>query len=454
MNIPIVSGLRELDRAPRRFLLFIVFNVISWQCIVGPSLVLFGRKIGMDPSWVGFLISFMPLSQLLVVVTARAVTRLGSKRVMFTAWMLRNLVSCTIFLMPWAMFHWGQKAGAYVLMFATLGFCLMRAVGSGGWFPWLHEVVPHTQRGIYFSSETAVTQLLSVILMAAQAFVLRGDPSINRFLLIYGAGVCSGFFSLLWMSQVPGGEGTGNDAPPETYSAHGKALADRAYMKFIVVAGLCFAAQTWFGSAIVMYMRDALHISSQNIMLYISAGSLGILCTVGFWGRYAEHSGSGAAMSLTLVGYSLTALACLTLQPGSAFASYGLAPVIVLTSVFAAAFAVGVNRALLHYVKEQGRVGYTNIWSVGAALSTGVTPILAGLAIDHLGLWGYRLCFALSGVAGLVCAVACRFVVHEERTVRRRVAFSALRPDLPLRTLANIVRITVGGHESNSRNHT
>jgi hypothetical protein len=416
---------------------------------------LFGRKIGMDPSWIGFLISFMPLSQLLVVGTARAVTRLGSKRVMFSAWMLRNILTCSVFLMPWAMGHWGPRAGAYVLMTATFGFCIMRAVGSGGWFPWLHEVVPYSQRGTYFSSETAVTQLLSVILTVGQAFVLRGDPSINRFLLIYGAGVCSGFFSLLWMSQVPGGEGTPDHDDTNTGSAHGEALADRPFMKFIITAALCFSCQAWFGASIVMYMRDALHLSSQTIMLYMAAGSLAILCTVNFWARYAEHSGSGPAMFLSLIGHSLTALACLALPPGWAITSYGVAAAIVFTSIFAGAFAVSVNRAMLHYIKEEGRVGYTNIWTVGSAISTGITPILAGLAIGHLGLWGYRLCFALSGVAGLACAIACRIVVNEhEHTGRRHAAFATLRPDFPIRTLARIVSITVGGHESNSRSHT
>ena len=52
INVPIFSGLQELEPAPRRFLFFIVFNVVSWQCLIGPVLVLFARKIDMPPSWV------------------------------------------------------------------------------------------------------------------------------------------------------------------------------------------------------------------------------------------------------------------------------------------------------------------------------------------------------------------------------------------------------------------
>ena len=33
-----MSSLRELDEAPRKFLFFGFFNVVSWQCLVGPVL--------------------------------------------------------------------------------------------------------------------------------------------------------------------------------------------------------------------------------------------------------------------------------------------------------------------------------------------------------------------------------------------------------------------------------
>jgi len=198
--------------------------------MVGPGLVLFSRKIGMAPSYVGFLMSFTPLSLLLVVASTRLVTRFGAKRLLFGAWLMRNLLSCGVFLMPWAIRQWGPNAGAYVLVGATFGFCLMRAVGSVGWYPWLHELVPWSQRGAYFSSEMAVTQFLLVLLAVAQALVLRGDPSIARFLLIYSAGIGAGFVSLLWLSKVPGGEGGNADITEHSASAHRVALLDRPFM--------------------------------------------------------------------------------------------------------------------------------------------------------------------------------------------------------------------------------
>jgi len=415
LSIPVLSGLRELDRPPRLFLLFIVFNVISLQSMVGPGLVLFSRKIGMAPSYVGFLMSFTPLSLLLVVASTRLVTRFGAKRLLFGAWLMRNLLSCGVFLMPWAIRQWGPNAGAYVLVGATFGFCLMRAVGSVGWYPWLHELVPWSQRGAYFSSEMAVTQFLLVLLAVAQALVLRGDPSIARFLLIYSAGIGAGFVSLLWLSKVPGGEGGNADITEHSASAHRVALLDRPFMVFIVVAGLCYVCQTCFASSIVMYMRDAIHLSSQQVMFYMAAGSMAILLTVRHWARYAESRGSGPAMFMTMIGHSMAALLCLTLSPTSDWAPFGVLPVILMTSTFSAAFGVSVSRAMLHFVKADECIGYTNVWTVGVALATGITPIVAGMAIERMNLWGYQMCFLVSGVAGLACALACRLVRDDDK---------------------------------------
>ena len=161
-SVPIVSNVQELDAGPRRFLFFIVFNVVGWQCVAGSVLALFALKIKMPPSWIGFLISFMPFTMVLAVGAGPLLTRFGSKRVMFGAWLLRNLLACTVFAMPWAVVRWGPRAAWYVLLVATLGFCLMRSVGVGGWFPWLHELVPERQRGAYFSAEASVGQLLNI----------------------------------------------------------------------------------------------------------------------------------------------------------------------------------------------------------------------------------------------------------------------------------------------------
>ncbi|HEX71855.1 MAG TPA: hypothetical protein ENN65_00850, partial [Candidatus Hydrogenedentes bacterium] len=276
MQVPVIASFLELSNAPRRFLFFTAFNVVSWQCIVGPAMILFARRMDMPASWVGFLISFMPFSTLLVVFTAPMVARFGAKRLMFTMWLLRNLVMCVVFLMPWALSKGDPRLGWYLLMGATLAFCIFRALGSGGWFPWLHEVVPPTERGAYFSAEAASTQLVNVGIILAQGAMLIGEPGVKRFLYIYAVGVTAGLMSLLWMSRVPGGAGFGAEVRLfGAFEAHRRAAADRPFLVFVLLAALCFSCTAWFGSAYVLYLRDALLLTPKRVMLLTATGSVG-----------------------------------------------------------------------------------------------------------------------------------------------------------------------------------
>ena len=438
LRVPFVSGLRELDVAPRRFLFFIVFNVISWQCIVGPALVLLGRKIDMPPSWIGYLMSSLPLSMLLVVFTGHIVRKVGPKRLMFTAWMMRNILSCLIFLMPWALWHWGNRAGWYVLTVTTLSFCLMRALGGGGWFPWLHEVVPEKQRGAYFSAETALTQLLNVLIMLGQAYVLQKDPAIWQFLVIYGAGIAAGLISLLWMARVPGGRATPEShSVQDTVASYRSVLADRAFMGFTIMASLCFSCTSWFGFTYLLYMRDVLHISPSYITLLMGLGSIGVMSTIHAWRHYAESTGSGPALLWTLGGHSLMALTFIALLPGASYTPYLLVVVVVLASIFGSAYWMAVHRAMLGYVKTSDRIGYSNMWTVLTSLAFGITPILAGHIIDlfhnseSTPLRGYRICLMIAAMGGLICAVVMSRVVRPDRPNIRITGASKLpEPDV------------------------
>ena len=452
-RLPVVSTLLELDTGPRTFLYFITFNLVSWQCVVGPTLVLLGRKIGMPASWIGLLISFMPLSMILVLLTGLLVTRYGPKRVMLVAWFMRNALACSVFAMPWAMTEFGPRSAWYVLMTATLGFCLMRAIGAGGWMPWLHEIVPEKQRGSYFSAESAVSNLLNVVVVLIQGRILQGDPGVWRYLFVYGIGIASGFASLLMMSRVPGGHAqpVAARAPGGAYGQHLGALKDKPYMAFLLIAALCFSSLAWYGSAVVLYMRDALLVSP-GVILYLTAGcSLAVMLTIGFWGRYADHAGSPHAMALSLTGAGLMALGCCLVLPHMKGMLVALAVVFVVSGIFGSAFWATINRAMLGYLNPAERIGYANLWTVFTSLSA-ITPIIAGHVIEKFGMWGYRACFLLGAFSSFVCAVGSLYLVRKEKEFEfpwKQCPFY----ELPFRFVFSVAQISVGLHKSNRAGH-
>lgn len=304
-----LAAVRELPRPPRLFLIFTAVNVFSWQCIAGPAMVLFARALNMPPAWVGLLLSFLPISMLLVVFTVPLVEWLGPRKLLLWTWLARNVLSLSVFLVPWAVSRWGEAGGWQVLLFATLAFSLIRAVGVGAWYPWLHEIVPRPLLGSYLSIEAAMSQVIIIALALAMALILGLGQGLGRFFLLYAAGIGAGFWSVQLIGKIPGGErvvatdfGLSGRSPSLR-----QALADQEYRRFFVLAMLGTGSVMWLNAASVMYLRDMLFYSEAKIMLLLAAGGIGVACTVHFWGRAADRFGSVPAMIQLLGAHALLA---------------------------------------------------------------------------------------------------------------------------------------------------
>lgn len=414
-RVPLLGDLRRLDVAPRMFLVFVAINVVSWQNIIGPVMVLLARHIHMPEFFVGMLLSFLPFTSLLILVTVGLIRRMGSKRVMLIAWFWRNVICCSIFLLPLAMRYGGPPVGWGLMLTAIFGFSLMRALGAGGWLPWLHEIVPAASRSTYFSAETALTQLINVAILLSQAAVLyRFGPGVPQFLFIYGVGISMGFLSLLMMQRIPGGAPARSDADPLVGYSYVEAFRDPAFRRYMLAASLGISATVWFSSTAVMFLRDMARVHDSVTMAVSAVSAMAILLTVGRWGRIADTIGSGQAMIRTITAHSLVALTIPLEMLAGVRGTTSAAVVVVAAAVFNAAFNVAANRGMLNRVPAENRVGYTAAWTVATSLALGITPLLSGGLINLFGRSGYAACFVLSTAFGLYATWTCRTFVWRD----------------------------------------
>ncbi len=442
MPLPVISTVQQLPPGPRAFLFFSGCNLVSWQCIVGPAMVLFARYLHMPPSWVGWLLAFLPLTNLLVIGMVPLVARLGPKRLMLSTWGSRNIAVSSVLLMPFVIANFGEHAGWYLLAFATLAFCTIRAIGSGGWLPWVHEIVPDDRRGPFFSAEAAIVQFLNIFVILGQGVLLQGSPGMYQFLAVYAFGICAGLVSLLWMSRIPGGKSAAaSGTVAEGFGTYRHAFADRRFVRLVVFASVAYAGVTLYTAAQVMFLRDILGLGPNIIMIMLALCSLGIVLSIHSWSNFTEHSGSGATMRLALLGFAVSVLSFVLIQPDAAWAPYAAAVAMIAAAAFSAAGFSAANRAMLNFTSSTARVAYANVWSVGTSVALGFAPILAGEVIERFELLGFELCFLAAGLIGLGCAAVAGVVVPD--------ADGAYTPARPLRDLARAARITVGLHRSN-----
>jgi MFS family permease len=443
-----LRNIRHLSPAPRRFLLVISLNVLSWHSLVGPVLVLFSREIHMPPSWVGFIVSFVPLSMLLAFVTVPIVEWFGPKRLMLITWGGRNVVACLAFALPWVLLHGQPRHGWLLLLLSILGFCAIRSIGVGGWFPWLHEIVPARERSTYFAAESSIEHSVIVCTNVMHMIILSFTPTLYHYLGIYVIGVIAGILSMWFMVRVPGGTRiAAHERVGINPAMYRKVLKDYEFLPFVALAALGFASVSFLTTTSVMYMRDALQCSPRFIMMVLTANSTLVFFTVRYWSSFAEQQGTARGIFLTMLGHGLLAIAALFQAPGAVFTLYILPVVFMFAAAMAVAFSVISHRAMLDFVKAEARVAYTNIWILGASLALGLSPIAVGFSIDHLDLWGYRLNFLVSAIFGLSVSAMSMFVLHKS-TPAERIAAGSLNPFFPISAVGRILWITLGLHPS------
>lgn len=445
----ISTSLERIGAPGRRFLAFTAVNIIAVHCVSSSALlILFARQIEMPPGLVGVMISFVPLSTMMVVLTNPLVERLGPRKLMARTWVLRNLLFSLIFLTPWAIRWGGNQAGWFVLCFATLGYSLSRAMGMGGWFPWLHEIIPAQSRGLYFSIDQSILQSTNILLSIMMAMWLGSDPTVNRFLMVMAVGLATGLASEAMIKRIPGGNCATHAPRPvlDTFKDYRQVLRDKPFLRTVAMCGWGMCAMTWLGSASVLYLREILQYSSKHILFLSSASALGVALTIRRWGTFSDRHGSAKTMSLTLAGAVCTGLGWFLLVPMEPWTDVLAWPVVILTSIFGAAYWAATNRAMLCLVHQDNRISYTNAWVIGRAAAVGITPIIAGFLIQHFHLAGYMTCFCMGVILSVTAAVAV-LRIRDDRTEPESFTALLSRRARPLQILWQIGGIMLGPND-------
>lgn len=429
--------LNALDPGPRRFLAFLFLNVLSWQCLIGPVMVLHARALGINSGAVGVLYSLLFFAGVLGVLTKGLAERYGSKRVLMAGWTARNLLVLPVVLTPWVLAWWGAGAAA-VLLFVTAGlFSMTRALAGIAWSSWLHEIVPPSQLGSYFAAETVMTRLLAVAFGVFAFFVLGHQPPVWRFAAVAALGVAFGLLSIRVLRRVPGGGPSAHGGEP-VWGGFGAVLRDRTFMGFLGCVAWCGFVYVGQGLLVLLLLRDQLLLGPGLILLLTTCGNLLAVPTTTRWRRIADRHGSTVVMAangLLAVG-CLIVIACL--RPGHA-PLLVVAAVCALLPVAESGNYVAGYRGYMLRMKPELRHAANAVWSAGTAVPSGISAVLMGFWLrggttGHyvLAAWGYAA-IMLAGI-GLCLRIP-------EPTVDQGGKASAVHdPRRPVRSLLRMLR--------------
>jgi len=422
----------------RRFLAFLFLNVLSWQCLIGTVMVLHARALGISRGAVGLLFSLLYFAGCLGVVTKPLAERFGSKRVLMAGWTARNLLVLPIILTP-VLFHYGGRGPAAVLLFATISlFCITRSMAGIAWSSWLHEIVPPFQLGRFYTLETVMTRLLTVVFGLIAFVVLGRHPPLWRFAVIAAAGVVFGLFSLRLLQRVPGGLPVAGNRSGRVRGGYRLVFRDGMFMGFLICSTLFGVIYTGLALLVTLTLRDQLGTGAGTILLLTSCGNVLAMFTTPRWQRIADRHGSPMVMAANgvLIVFSLLVLGWLR-EDRAPMALVALA--CALIPIAESGNYMATSRGYMLRMKPRIRHAYNAVWSALNQVFYGISAVFIGIWLQEgsparfrSAAWGYALL--------MVIAIWLALRLPVPRLDSSRGPSPVYNPAQPLRSLGRMLR--------------
>jgi MFS family permease len=187
-------------------LVFSFFNAMGWQIAIGTPLVLFAEQLGAGPEKVGLAASMFFLLTPVQIVATALLPRYGYKGLMLGGWLIRSL----LLLVPIMLAVLAPTIGVRSWMASALVgmiffFCLFRAIGLAAMMPWFYSIIPQGARGRYFSSESMLAGVSSVLTLLVCAGLFAVLPVFPALGVQYGISLAGSIWSYYALRRLPDG---------------------------------------------------------------------------------------------------------------------------------------------------------------------------------------------------------------------------------------------------------
>ncbi len=285
---------------------FLLLNLTAYSLASGDAVKLMARHWGATEAYMGILMAIIPASNLIQLVAAPFIERVGLKRFVFFGQILRNLSNILLAVLPFvALSLFGYKMALVALLVVMVLFDLSHGLAFAPWMTWLTHLVPEKWRGRYFSIEQLMIGLGMMFIAWASGEILGKEKDNVRYGTLLAVGAACGCLSLMLLARLKSppklvekkdAAGEKNAAVPMiSWIADIFRIASfRKYM-LVVVSHQLMLSLGGFG---FMFLNEDLKIDQALMMKMGAVGTLGNILSVYFWGVLADKYGSKPIMAL------------------------------------------------------------------------------------------------------------------------------------------------------------
>jgi MFS family permease len=333
----------------------------------------------------GTIAALTPLLNILQLLAARFLHRVGYKRFVLAGWGARTFFTFCIAVLP-LLPGLSLSTRLGLLIAALFCFNLLRGFSAGAWLPWLTALVPASVRGRFLSRDNAFMHLGCLAALLLSAWVMTGSVEADEYAAVFGIGLLSALVSLGFVRLIPEAESA------EERKQSGVPVPWSAMLRFPP-----FAKLLWF-TTIYMTVIGSLGVFtveylvvrgkfSESMILLLSAWSfVGALAGLAITAPRLDATGSKpwlrhglVIMALVIFGWFLLASGLLPGWPAL------VAALNFFGGVAGAIFGVANTRITMGSVPAMGRNHFFALFTVVSGLGLGGAPMVWGAMLDTLG---------------------------------------------------------------------
>ncbi len=321
------------------------------------------------------------LYPVLVLATA-TLARLGFRRQMVTAWVLRAF----FLVVPLGIaIHAPEEPAAWMadaVVAAVFGFCFFRAFGVACHIPWLASILPDPVRGRFFATEHAVTSAVGVVALLGCAALFALLPAYTAFRVVYSVALFGSAMAVASLLRLPDGPRPDpsplREMLPETRRL---CLEPGLFRQYLFLTVLSSVVGSSFVAFAIYYLKTEQGLPSSRILTFTAAQFGGSILATWIMRRSLDRVAIRRFLQIGSFVFALLFAYWLGIVSGE---SDWLAA--VLPSFFVVGLALGVNGAahttfLPELAAPARRPIAVAVFGAVAGVLQGVGPILWGAVL-------------------------------------------------------------------------
>ena len=364
---------------------FSFFNAVSFQIVLGAPVILFAKSLGASSFVLGTIAALTPLLNILQLLAARFLHRVGYKRFLLCGWGARTFFTFCIAVLP-LLPGLSIPTRLGLLIAALFCFNLLRGFSAGAWLPWLTALVPAPVRGRFLSRDNAFMHLGCLAALLLSAWVMTGSVEADEYAAVFGIGLLSALVSLWFVHRIPEVESAEDRKQSGVAVPWGAMLRFPPFAKLLWFTTIYMAVIGSLGVFTVEYLVVRGKFAESTILLLSASSFVGALAGLAITAPRLDATGSKPWLRHGLVIMALVIL-------GWFFLASGLLPgwpaLVAALNFFGglagAIFGVANTRIMMGSVPAMGRNHFFALFTVVSGLGLGGAPMVWGAMLDTLG---------------------------------------------------------------------